>query len=361
MDALVQVHIIHKATDLMISGCKVRVFQQLDLLFLDRAGQAPGVAILFWLAHARHADLDAALLQHLHIGRSGVLDTLIAVEDGGCGNAQPTLQGHQGQAGIQQAAQVPAADGAGEHIHHDGQVDVALPKANVGDIAHPHLIRVTDRQPRHQVRVAPKAMPSVGYTHFSPSGRPQQASLAHNPPGAVPPDLICVGQAPQFLTDTARPIGRVLPSHLLDGHKQLAFNSLVAAIIVVAARRIHQITHHFHRIAKPLRQAVNERSFSRGGKPEYPNTFFATSNCMVSRPTTNSNSAICSASWLFSGRERSNNSAARARNSCFQRDRTVSLIPYSRLACARLFWLVSSSRTTRALNSGPFPGVYPTP
>lgn len=55
----------------------------------------------------------------LHIGRGGVLDALVTVVDGGRGHAQPTLQGHQGQAGIQQAAQVPATDGSGEHIHQE--------------------------------------------------------------------------------------------------------------------------------------------------------------------------------------------------------------------------------------------------
>ena len=36
MDALVQIHILDKLTDLMISLRKVTVFRQLDLLFLDR-------------------------------------------------------------------------------------------------------------------------------------------------------------------------------------------------------------------------------------------------------------------------------------------------------------------------------------
>jgi hypothetical protein len=39
-------------------------------------------------------------------------------------------------------------------------------------------------------------------------------------------------------------------------------------------------------------------------------------------------------------------------NSCFQRDRTESLIPYSQLAWVALFCSVSISSTTRALNSG---------
>jgi hypothetical protein len=57
--------------------------------------------------------------------------------------------------------------------------------------------------------------------------------------------------------------------------------------------------------------------------------------------------------------------------SCFHRERTVSLIPYSRLASIKPFFPEMSSSTTRALNSGLnfrlsaivdlFPEVYPTP
>src|SRR5574341_104975 len=352
MDAFVQVHILDEMTDLMVSFCEVTIVRQLDLLFPDRADQALGIAILFGLAHTRHADLDAELLQDLHISGGGVLDALVAVVDGGRGKAQSTLQGHQGQAGIQQAAQVPATDGSGEHIHHDGQIDITLSQPDVGDVTHPHLIGIADRQACHQVRVAPIAMPAVGGAHFAPSGRPQQAFLAHDPPDAMASNPVTMWQTSQLLADAPCPIGRELPGDLLDGGHQLALIWLVATIIVAAVRQIHQLTHHLYWIAKPRRQSVHERSFSLGGKPEDPNTFFATSSCMVNRPTMRSSSAIRSASWLLPGCERSNNSGARARNSCFQRERTVSLIPYSRLACARLFWLVSSSRTTRALNSG---------
>jgi hypothetical protein len=58
-------------------------------------------------------------------------------------------------------------------------------------------------------------------------------------------------------------------------------------------------------------------------------------------------------------------------NSCFQRESTVSLIPYSQLASIKPILPEISSNTTRALNSGLnlristivdlFPEVYPTP
>ena len=43
------------------------------IYFFERAEQTRGVAVSFRLVHSCHADLNTALLWHLHVGRGGVL------------------------------------------------------------------------------------------------------------------------------------------------------------------------------------------------------------------------------------------------------------------------------------------------
>ena len=49
------------------------------IYFFERAEQTRGVAVSFRLVHSCHADLNTALLWHLHVGRGGVLNALMDV------------------------------------------------------------------------------------------------------------------------------------------------------------------------------------------------------------------------------------------------------------------------------------------
>jgi hypothetical protein len=40
----------------------------------------------------------------------------------------------------------PPDDASRIEVHHHGQVEPALPRADVGDVGHPHLIRLLDRE-----------------------------------------------------------------------------------------------------------------------------------------------------------------------------------------------------------------------
>jgi hypothetical protein len=57
---------------------------------------------------------------------------------------------------------VPAANLAGEHVHHDGQIDELETETNIGYVRHPHLIGMRNDQILHQVRIASPAMLAVG-------------------------------------------------------------------------------------------------------------------------------------------------------------------------------------------------------
>jgi hypothetical protein len=78
--------------------------------------------------------------------------------------------------------------------------------------------------------------------------------------------------------------------------------------------------------------------------------FFAASNCIVSRPTIRSSSAIRSCSSPRLGRV-AKISAARSKNSTRQRENTSGFNWYSRQTSALLLIPVTSSSTTCALNS----------
>ena len=142
-----------------------------------------------------------------------------------------------------------------------------------------------------------------------------------------------------------------MPGHRLKIRLQLWCCQLLAGVVVAAGRQVQKIAHRPHRIAMLFAQPSGHHSPPFNRKSELPKTFFAMSNCSAMRPTRRSSSAIRCA-WSFLALGCSNTCGARSRNSCRQRDSTLSLIPYSRLAWLRLFLLLSISRTTRTLNSG---------
>jgi len=75
---------------------------------------------------------------------------------------QRLLQGREGEAVIEIAAQVPAAEAACEHIHEHGQVDELGAQPDVGDVSHPNLIRPHNLQVCNEGGVAWEVMVAVG-------------------------------------------------------------------------------------------------------------------------------------------------------------------------------------------------------
>ena len=76
--------------------------------------------------------------------------------------AQRLLQCPQGQALIETAPQMPAANTPRKDIHQHRQVHKLLQESNRGEITHPQLIWTHNLQMLHQIRIARKGMGTVG-------------------------------------------------------------------------------------------------------------------------------------------------------------------------------------------------------
>ena len=77
MDPFVHVHVIQEAANLVIGIMIVEILGQVNLLFLDRADETLGVAILPGFALVGHADLDLGVVKDLRVGRGRVLGSLV--------------------------------------------------------------------------------------------------------------------------------------------------------------------------------------------------------------------------------------------------------------------------------------------
>lgn len=137
------------------------------------------------------------------------------------------------------------------------------------------------------------------------------------------------------------PLFSVLISLLLTPH----------LVIIAAARQIQHLAANFDGIPL-LFQHLHRRSLRCRTELEFPKTFLAASSSIVSRPTICSNWAMrfLSLFSLLLGSD-PNRLLARSRNSAFQRDRVVSFISDSRLACISPFCPLISSSTTFVLYS----------
>ncbi len=88
------------------------------------------------------------------------------------------------------------------------------------------------------------------------------------------------------------PVGGKLTWNHVEITFQVAFHCLLVFVVEAAAGQINQLTGQSYRILMLFNQPLHDHSLFLGVEPEYLNTFFAMSNCMVSRPTIRSNSAI---------------------------------------------------------------------
>src|ERR1043166_925725 len=162
VDAFDVVDVVEEAGHLRLGVVEVTVIGEVHLLFFDGADQTFGEAVLAGLADRRHAEFDAELLQALDVSGRGVLDALIGMMDLGRGAGQGAFEGRASESLVEAAAQVPAADGAGEDIHEDGEVDELTAEADVGYIRYPELIWPENFQVHDEVGKAWESMARVG-------------------------------------------------------------------------------------------------------------------------------------------------------------------------------------------------------
>src|SRR6266852_6534625 len=119
-------------------------------------------------------------------------------------------------------------------------------------------------------------------------------------------------------------------------------------MVIGTAGYLQDLTYLGDRIL--LCQHLHHHPFLFGCELNIDEAFFAISRCIVSRPTTLSNSAIRSCSWLCMA-SCSKSRGALSRNSVFQRASSCGLSCCFRHNSAVLLAPLTRSRTTCALNS----------
>src|SRR5262249_2403132 len=138
-----------------------------------------GVTVFAWFADGGHAGSDAQVPQALDIGGGGVLQNLIGMMDLGHGDEQGPLQRGPGEALVQIAAHVPAADGGCENIHGAGQIHEVAAGGDVGDVGDPDLVWPRNFQVFYEVGITGNRMLAVGGAFRARGRRAVDAELVH--------------------------------------------------------------------------------------------------------------------------------------------------------------------------------------
>jgi site-specific DNA recombinase len=219
--------------------------------------------------------------------------------------------------------------------------------------AHPHLLRIAHLQVLDQVVIACKPVAAVGGAAGVALHRPQGIHRAHHPLHPLTVHAPAVWRPSQLVGHPARAIGRKLSYHTVDGRPQLSVIGDAPLIVVAAAGQLQQITQRRHGHLLLFVHLHRQFAFPFGAHSKYLESFFAVSSSSVKRPTSRSSSPMRWSRLSWAGPD-SNTRAARSMNCCFQRDNTLSLMPYSRLAWPRLLPSTRISITTLALNSGAY-------
>lgn len=107
---------------------------------VDGLGQRVVVAV----TPAAHRGLYARLVQPFGVADADVLTAPVGMVRQGMGcwlaGIQRLLQRIQHEVRLHAAADPPAHDALGVHIHHEGHVQPALPGGDVGEVRYPQLV-----------------------------------------------------------------------------------------------------------------------------------------------------------------------------------------------------------------------------
>ena len=114
-------------------------------LVLERPEEPFHDGVVVAAAGAAHRALDAQSPQGLLIGVAGVLAAAIAVVQQFAGRPVVATRSPAASAALtsrrrQRVAERPADDLAAEQVEHDGQVDPARERRQIGDVGHPLAI-----------------------------------------------------------------------------------------------------------------------------------------------------------------------------------------------------------------------------
>src|SRR6266849_2758782 len=189
---------------------------------------------------------------------------------------------------------MPAANTPCKDIHEHGQVHKLLQESNRRDITDPDLIWTDNLQMLYQIRIARKGMSAVGRSLPFGSTTSLEPTFAHD---AFHPFVVDdLSLSAQLVGDPSIAIPGILGCNGFNGLTHLLFVGLRSQMGRGATGHVQDVTHLGDRIL--LCQHLHHRPFLLGGELKSAEAFFASSSCMVSRPTTRSSSPIRSCSWL---------------------------------------------------------------
>src|SRR5713226_499305 len=119
----------------------------MDQFLLECAEEALHAGVVPTVALATHRTFDAVLPQDLLVARSGVLAAPVRVmQESGAGLAAP--QRHRecllGEIDREPLPHRPADDLAGKEVEHHGEIEPALVRPDVGDVAGPYPVWLLD-------------------------------------------------------------------------------------------------------------------------------------------------------------------------------------------------------------------------
>ena len=156
----------HISKNISLSSLSGWVLLKMDPFTLQTAEKILSDSVVVRVALAGHALPDAVSLQTFPVGSGGILDAAVTVKDEAFIWFLPPhshVQGIQSKPRVDPAGKGIAYDLLETEVLHNGQIQPALAGRDVGDIAHPGLVRpVKGEVPLEQVRGDGMAVQGVG-------------------------------------------------------------------------------------------------------------------------------------------------------------------------------------------------------
>jgi hypothetical protein len=111
-------------------------------------------------------------------------------------------------AGVQRTRHRPANDAAAEDVEHDGEIEEAGPRWNVGDIGHPQAVgRLSDEVALDEIGCRARIPIADRGRNEAPAMHAEESVLVHEPSDALSPNADSM--TPQLCMDARPPVGIV--------------------------------------------------------------------------------------------------------------------------------------------------------
>ena len=205
-----------------------------DVVILHCAPESLDHDVVQSPAFAIHTDLDLMGLEHARKGLASELAALVAVEDlRDAFGLQSLFQTLHAERFVHTVTELPADHVAARPVHNRRQVDVAVPKGNVGDVRAPDLVAPVDLQVPQQVGIL--LMPFAWNTQTRFWVDRLNPHRPHQPLHTLATNL--VSELLEFVTDATTPVGRLFHVNAVNRlHQHLIKQADRALGLVVVAR-----------------------------------------------------------------------------------------------------------------------------